>query len=565
MLEDGRAPAVAAAGRAVGAGADAHRRPLRPLARRARRDRAPAAARPAASTRYDGDAWLGLVPFRLANLRLRGLPPVPRLTFEQLDIRTYVTLDDRPASGSARSTSRTRCCSRRRSARTGCRPTARGCRPGATATTCTFEATRDGLSFARALPPGRRAVHRRARLARALPDRALLHLHRRRRPALPRRAAPRAVAAAARRRDDRVEHARAGRARRRAARCCTPRRRTCSSGRWRSSEPAAADRARLGRRRGRARRAEAHRRPRLAQPRPHLRGDPLGHRPRRRAAHVLRRRRRRRSRPTRATSTGTARPSTWPRSPRPRSSPPRASSSACARSSGWPARGKHTVDVTWWVLAVDAARDRDRREPDDRLAGARRGATRAPRSRRTRCTSAATSPGSVAVLVGLLIARAGYPNGDSVAALFVAVLVLVAAARLIRSNIDVLMDRAPDRGRGGRAGRDRGGDAGGRAAPAAHAPGRRPPVRRRRDRRLVDRRGRPGPRRRRRGRGGGRASAAGQRRRRARRAARRSGRPRARARRGADRARRARDPQPRARRRRRPARALAAPQAARAT
>jgi uncharacterized protein YqjF (DUF2071 family) len=45
---------------------------------------------------HEGDAWLGLVPFRLANLRLRGLPPVPRLTFEQLDIRTYVTLDGRP-------------------------------------------------------------------------------------------------------------------------------------------------------------------------------------------------------------------------------------------------------------------------------------------------------------------------------------------------------------------------------------------------------------------------------------------------------------------------------------
>jgi divalent metal cation (Fe/Co/Zn/Cd) transporter len=51
--------------------------------------------------------------------------------------------------------------------------------------------------------------------------------------------------------------------------------------------------------------------------------------------------------------------------------------------------------------------------------------------------------GSLAVLVGLLIARAGYPNGDSVAALFVAVLVLAAASRLMRSNIDVLMDRVP--------------------------------------------------------------------------------------------------------------------------
>jgi divalent metal cation (Fe/Co/Zn/Cd) transporter len=47
------------------------------------------------------------------------------------------------------------------------------------------------------------------------------------------------------------------------------------------------------------------------------------------------------------------------------------------------------------------------------------------------------------VLVGLLVARAGYPNGDSVAALFVAVLVLLAAGRLARRNVDVLMDRAP--------------------------------------------------------------------------------------------------------------------------
>jgi cation diffusion facilitator family transporter len=51
--------------------------------------------------------------------------------------------------------------------------------------------------------------------------------------------------------------------------------------------------------------------------------------------------------------------------------------------------------------------------------------------------------GSVAVLVGLLFARAGYPNGDPVAALFVGALVLIAAARLIKGNVDVLMDRAP--------------------------------------------------------------------------------------------------------------------------
>ena len=51
--------------------------------------------------------------------------------------------------------------------------------------------------------------------------------------------------------------------------------------------------------------------------------------------------------------------------------------------------------------------------------------------------------GTSAVLVGLLVARGGYPNGDSVAALFVAALVLVAAGRLARRNVDVLMDRAP--------------------------------------------------------------------------------------------------------------------------
>ena len=50
--------------------------------------------------------------------------------------------------------------------------------------------------------------------------------------------------------------------------------------------------------------------------------------------------------------------------------------------------------------------------------------------------------GSVAVLVGLLFTRAGYPSGDAIAALFVAALVLVAAARLARRNVDVLMDRA---------------------------------------------------------------------------------------------------------------------------
>jgi divalent metal cation (Fe/Co/Zn/Cd) transporter len=51
--------------------------------------------------------------------------------------------------------------------------------------------------------------------------------------------------------------------------------------------------------------------------------------------------------------------------------------------------------------------------------------------------------GSLAVLAGLVAARAGWAAGDSVAALFVAALVLSASLRLMRRNIDVLMDRAP--------------------------------------------------------------------------------------------------------------------------
>ena len=51
--------------------------------------------------------------------------------------------------------------------------------------------------------------------------------------------------------------------------------------------------------------------------------------------------------------------------------------------------------------------------------------------------------GSTAVLLGLLAARAGYHWADSAAALFVAGLVLLAAGRLMRLNVDVLMDRVP--------------------------------------------------------------------------------------------------------------------------
>jgi cation diffusion facilitator family transporter len=51
--------------------------------------------------------------------------------------------------------------------------------------------------------------------------------------------------------------------------------------------------------------------------------------------------------------------------------------------------------------------------------------------------------GSIAVVLGLLGVLAGWKDADSAAALFVAALVLIAAARLMRRNVDVLMDLAP--------------------------------------------------------------------------------------------------------------------------
>jgi cation diffusion facilitator family transporter len=51
--------------------------------------------------------------------------------------------------------------------------------------------------------------------------------------------------------------------------------------------------------------------------------------------------------------------------------------------------------------------------------------------------------GSVAVLIGLLSVKAGFAQGDSVAALVVAVIIGAAALRLIGENANVLMDRTP--------------------------------------------------------------------------------------------------------------------------
>jgi uncharacterized protein YqjF (DUF2071 family) len=40
---------------------------------------------------FDDRAWVGIVPFRMRNVRLRGLPPIPGTgAFPELNVRTYV-------------------------------------------------------------------------------------------------------------------------------------------------------------------------------------------------------------------------------------------------------------------------------------------------------------------------------------------------------------------------------------------------------------------------------------------------------------------------------------------
>ena len=46
---------------------------------------------------FDGSAWIGITPFRLARLRLRALPPLPGVSsFPEINVRTYVTRDGKP-------------------------------------------------------------------------------------------------------------------------------------------------------------------------------------------------------------------------------------------------------------------------------------------------------------------------------------------------------------------------------------------------------------------------------------------------------------------------------------
>jgi len=46
---------------------------------------------------YDGQCWVGVVPFRMSGVRLRATPAMPGLSaFPELNVRTYVRVQDRP-------------------------------------------------------------------------------------------------------------------------------------------------------------------------------------------------------------------------------------------------------------------------------------------------------------------------------------------------------------------------------------------------------------------------------------------------------------------------------------
>jgi cation diffusion facilitator family transporter len=100
----------------------------------------------------------------------------------------------------------------------------------------------------------------------------------------------------------------------------------------------------------------------------------------------------------------------------------------------------HHVDVTWWaftVLGIVILVDASRALTSFRTARQTGSAALAANALHFSSDLA----GSLAVLVGLLFVRAGHQGADAAAALFVAVLVVLAALRLTKRSIDVLMDR----------------------------------------------------------------------------------------------------------------------------
>jgi cation diffusion facilitator family transporter len=111
-----------------------------------------------------------------------------------------------------------------------------------------------------------------------------------------------------------------------------------------------------------------------------------------------------------------------------------------ASDAGPPAVHWYLYAVIAVALAVDASR-----------AGVSLSASRrygSPALRSNAFHFAGDLAGSLVVLAGLIAVDAGLAEGDSIAALVVAVIIFAFAIRLIAENANVLMDRAPEQARG---------------------------------------------------------------------------------------------------------------------
>ena len=104
--------------------------------------------------------------------------------------------------------------------------------------------------------------------------------------------------------------------------------------------------------------------------------------------------------------------------------------------------GGETLEPAWYVYAViGSALVIDISRVTVSVRSARKYGSAALRSNAFHF--AGDMAGSVAVLAGFLLIDAGFHQGDTVAAIVVACVIFVAAARLIFENASVLMDRAP--------------------------------------------------------------------------------------------------------------------------
>ncbi len=108
--------------------------------------------------------------------------------------------------------------------------------------------------------------------------------------------------------------------------------------------------------------------------------------------------------------------------------------------------GARAPGIHWYLFAVIAlALAVDLSRTSVSLSAARR--HNSPALRSNALHFAGDMLGSLAVLAGLLTVEAGFSQGDSVAALLVAVIIFAAAGRLIAENANVLMDRTPAQAR----------------------------------------------------------------------------------------------------------------------